>query len=102
MIFYQKKKLYIESYENILTYDISYKTSMGAKSLRIRYDKTHGLTKYLVLFDHGWFDKICDKIKYLIGKKVLLQVAFNHKIDSNNCLPIENILTFHNVIILIA
>ena len=34
-----KRKLYKEKYKNILIYDISYKTSTGAKLLRSRYDK---------------------------------------------------------------
>ena len=65
------KKPYKENYENI--YDISYKT--GAKSLGIRYNEIDWFTiiqnriRYLVLFDYGWFNKICDKIKYLISKK---------------------------------
>ena len=61
-------------HENISLYDISYKTSMGPKPLRIRFDKIDGFirvhggkSRYLVLFDHGLFDKICDKIKYLIS-----------------------------------
>ena len=65
------KKPYKENYEDI--YDISYKT--GAKSLGIRYNEIDWFTiiqnriRYLVLFDYGWFNKICDKIKYLISKK---------------------------------
>ena len=47
------KKLYKEKYKNILIYDISYKTSAGAKPLRIRFDKKDG------------FIKIHDKIRYL-------------------------------------
>ena len=52
------------------------------------------------------FDKICDKIKYLISEKSGIVASINHnlgkiKIDSYNSLPIEKILTFHNVIILI-
>ena len=60
----------------ISVYDISYKTSAGPKPLRIRFDKTDGFIRvdggeyrYLVLFDHGLFDKIYDKIKYLISEK---------------------------------
>ena len=74
------KKLYKEKKENILIYDISYKISTGAKSLRIRYDKVDGFIKihnkirYLVLFD-VWCDKICDRVKYLISKKVVLQIV---------------------------
>ena len=53
--------------ENILVYNISYKTSAGPKSLRIRFDKIDGFIrdldgeiKHLVLFDFGLFDEICD------------------------------------------
>ena len=60
----------------------------------------------LVLFDHGLFDKICDKTKYLISEKSGITDNINHnfgeiRIDSYNSLPIEKILTFHNAIILI-
>ena len=52
------------------------------------------------------FDKICDKIKYLISEKTGITDSINHnygkiRIYSNNSLPIEKILTFHNVLILI-
>ena len=66
------EKLYKEKHENILGYDISYKTSMSAKPLLIRYDeidgfiKVHNGIKYLVLLDCSWFDKICDRIKYFL------------------------------------
>ena len=49
------KKSYENSHENILIYDISYKTFMGAISLRIRFNKIDGFikiydgTRYLVL-----------------------------------------------------
>ena len=64
-------------YENISAYNISYKTPTGPKPLRIRFDGIDGFImllddniKLLILFDHGLFNKICDKIKYLISKKV--------------------------------
>ena len=67
-----EKKLY----KNISVYDISYKISTGPKPLRIRFDKIDGFIRvcggefrYLVLFDHGLFDEICDQIKYLISEK---------------------------------
>ena len=74
MIFYQTKKLYKDNY-NIL-----HKTSMGAKQLHIvgvmKYmDVLKLKIKYLVLFDSGQFDKIGDKIKHLICKKVALQIV---------------------------
>ena len=46
-----------KSYENILIYDISYKTLVGPKPLRIRFDKIYRFIKiypgarYLTLFD---------------------------------------------------
>ena len=65
-----------------------------------------GEFRYLVLFDHGLFDRFCDKIKYLISKKSGIADSINHnfgkiRINSYNSLPIEKKLTFHNVIILI-
>ena len=48
---------------------------MGAKPLRIRFNKvdtlikTHNGIKCLVLIYYGWFDKICDRIKYLVSEK---------------------------------
>ena len=62
--------------------------------------------KYLVLFDYGWFDKICDRIKCLICEKNGVKNNINHnfakiRIDSYKSLPTEKILTFHNVIIII-
>ena len=48
---------------------------MGAKQLRIRYKKINGFIKnhneirHLVFFDCDWFDKVCDRMKYLISEK---------------------------------
>ena len=53
-----------KSYESILVYDISYKTLIGAKLLRIRFDKINGFirvydqTRYLVLFGPEKYDTI--------------------------------------------
>ena len=69
-------------YENVSVCDISYKPSTGPKPFRIRFDKMDGFIRlhdgefrYLVLFNHGLFDKICCKIKYLISEKVVLQIV---------------------------
>ena len=81
--------------------NISYKTSMGAKPLGIRLNKIDGFIRfyggkfrYLVLFDHGLFGKICDKIKYLINEKCGTTDSTNQnfgqiRIDSYNSLSIE-------------
>ena len=50
--------------------------------------------------------KICDRIKYLITEKIVITDSANHnfariRIDSYNSLPIEKILTFHYVTLLI-
>ena len=103
ILFYEK------SYKNLLIYNISYKNFMGEKPLRIWFDKIDGFIKidngikYLVLLK---YNAIYDGIKYLISEKSGITDSINHnfpriKIDSYNSLPIEKMLTFHNVIILI-
>ena len=86
---------------------------MDPKPLRISFNKIDGFIRvcddefrHLVLFDYGLFDKICDKIKYLITERSGFTDSINHNfaeinIDSCNSLPVEKILTFHYVIILI-
>ena len=100
-----------EAYQNILFYGISCKRSTSPKPLHIRFDKTNGFIRVLngeiedlVLFDYELFDKICDRIKYLISKKNGITDSINHnfekiRIDSYNFLSIEKILTFNNVMI---
>ena len=65
--------------------------------------KTHNGIRCFASFDYGWFDKMYDRIKYLIGKKSDITDSINHnfgksRIRSNNSLPIEKFLTFLNVI----
>ena len=80
--------------------------------MRISFDKMDGFIKiydgirHLVLFNHLWYDKIYDRIRYLISEKSGITNSINHnfariRIDSHNSLPIEKILSFDNVIILI-
>ena len=107
------EKLYKENRENILIYDISYKTLTVAKPLRIRFDKINGFIKihdkirYLVLFDYVYCDKIlfdyvycdkiCNKIKYLLIQKSGIRDSMNNnnlenvRINSFDSLPIEKI-----------
>ena len=49
------------------------------------------------------YDEICNFIKYLISEKMVLQIVLiiilqKKRIDSYNSLPIEKLLTFHNII----
>ena len=104
--------------KSTLIYDISYKTSTGAKPLRVmfvqirlngfRLDgfiKIHDGIRYFVLFDCGWFDKICDRIKYLIGEKMVLLIILIIILQESKLvhteLSTEKIWTSHNVTILI-
>ena len=55
------------------------------KPLHIRFDKIDGFIipldgkiKHLVLFDYRLFNKICDKIKYLINKKSDITNSINY------------------------
>ena len=54
---------------------ISYKTLIGAKPLRIIFDKVDGFTgdygeaKYLVLIYSEKYDAIFDRIRYILGLK---------------------------------
>ena len=93
------EKLYKEKDKSILIYDISYKTRVKTRPLRISFNKidefikTQNGFRYLVLFDYGWFDKIFDAIKYLISDKSGITDSINHsfekiRIDSYNSLPI--------------
>ena len=72
----------------------------------IGFIKIYDEIRYSVLFNYGCCDKICDRFKYLISKKSVIadNISYNFgriRIDSYNSLPIEKILTFHNVIVLI-
>ena len=82
-----------KSHENILIYDISYKTLNDG-------------TRYLVLFCSEKYDVIYDRIRYLISLKSSITYVFFHhyektNVDSYDSLAIEETLTLHNVIRLI-
>ena len=70
-----------KSYENILTFDISYKTFMGAKALPIQFEKidrfikTYDGIRYLVLFAAERYNTIYEGINYLISEKVALHIV---------------------------
>ena len=58
-----------------MIYDISCKTFMAAKPLRIRFDeierciKIYDGIRYLVLFGSGWYCAIYNRFRYLISVK---------------------------------
>ena len=90
-----------KSFKNILVYDISHKTLMGAKPLHIRFDKIDGFirvydeTRYLVLFGAEKYDFIYNRIRYLIGvTSGVIYTFFNDyarfKVDSYDSLPVKH------------
>ena len=44
-IYFSEMFLAEKKFENILAYDVSYKTFMGSKPLRVRFDKIDGFIK---------------------------------------------------------
>ena len=99
-----------KSHENILIYDISYKTLIGSKPFRIRFDKMDGImriyawSRYLTLFGTKKHDVIYGRIRYLASLKssiicILSRYFLKIKVDSYNSLPIEKIFTLYNVMI---
>ena len=63
---------------------VSSPSKFGAQPSPVRYDKIDGFiktyngTRYLVLFDTGWFDKICDRAEYLISEINVTTDSINH------------------------
>ena len=96
-----------------MIYDISYKTLIGPKPLRIRFHKIDGFirifdgARYLVLFYPEKYDAINNRIRCLKSQKSGIayffpQITQKCKVGSYDFLPVEKILlTLHNVIILI-
>ena len=95
-----------------MVYNISYKTLIGSKPFRIRFDKifidkgfvrVYDGSRYLVLFGLEKYDVTCNRIRYLINLKSNITYVFSYynakiKVDSYDSLPLEKISTFHNVI----
>ena len=101
-----------KSRENILIYNISYKTLIGSKYLQVRFDKTDEITriydgiKYSTLFSTKKYDAIYDRIRCLISLKSSIPYIFSNyfakiKVKSYSSLSIEKQLTLYIVIILI-
>ena len=88
------------SYKNILIYGILCKNLIGAKPLRIMFNKVDEFirvydgTTYLVLFGPEKYDAIYNRIKYVISQKNGITFVFSHnyakiKIDSYDFSPLE-------------
>ena len=94
-----------------MIYDISNKTLINLKPLRIRFDEIDGFNRILNgTRDLPWFGSekyvaIYNRIRYILSQKSGITFVFSHsyatlKVDSNDFLPTEKRLTFRNVIIL--
>ena len=92
-----------KSHKNILIYDISYKTLIDPKPLRIRFNKVDGFiklydgSKYLVLLGPEKYDAICNRNRYLISLKCSITYVFSYyfakkRVDSYDYLAIENVI----------
>ena len=89
-----------KSLKNVLVYNISYKTLIGAKLLRIRFNEIdwfirvyHG-TRYLVLCGAEKYDFTYNRIIYLIGVKSGITFVISHnygkiKVELYDSLPLE-------------
>ena len=94
-----------KSHENFLIFEISYKTLLDSKRLRIRLDEivvfieNYDGNTYLTLLSSKKYDAICDRIRYLISLKSGTTNIFSHyfakiKVDSHDSLPIEKNIGF--------
>ena len=76
-----------------MIYDISYKTLIEAKPLRIRFDKTHGFiriydgTKYLVLLGPEKYDAIFKRTRYLLSIKSGITDVFSQYYVKSRLIP---------------
>ena len=89
-----------KSYENILVYNISYKSLNNSKPLCIRFDKIDGFirvyygTRYLVLLGSEKYDSIDNRIRYIISVKsgITYKISYNYpriKVDSYDSLLLK-------------
>ena len=86
-----------KSHENILVCDISYKTFLGKKPLRIRFDKiscvlVYDGNRYSIIFGPEKYDAIYSRIRHLISQKSGITYVISHncarvKVDSYDSLP---------------
>ena len=67
----QDKKLNESSYENVLVYDISYKTFTGAKPQRIRFDEIDGFIKIMMELDILYYLVLEDIIQFMVELNIL-------------------------------
>ena len=78
-----------KSQENILIYNSSYNTLIGAKPLSIRFNeinefiRVYNGTRYLVLFGPEKYDPTYNRIRHLIGQKSGITYVFSLYYEKN-------------------
>ena len=91
-----------KSNENILFYNISYKSLIAVEPLHIKFNKIDGFNRVydgtsLALFGREKFDFIYNRIRYLIGRKSGITSVFlkiiPKLVDSYDFLPLEKSMT---------
>ena len=98
-------------YENILIYNISYKTLISVNPLHIILDRIDEFSRkfdgarYLILLGPEKYDAIYNSIRYLISLKSCITYSFSlnygkMKINSYDSLHSEKTLTFYVIILL--
>ena len=60
-----------KSYENILVYDISYRTLIGAKPLCIRFDKVDGFIRVMIGITILYYSTLKNMMPFTIGLDIL-------------------------------
>ena len=99
-----------KSRKNIFIHNISHKTLICPKPLCVtfykvdEFNRVYDGTRYLLVFGPEKKDVFYNRIRYLIGLKscVTYVISRNYariKVDSYDSVPLEKILTLHNVII---
>ena len=96
-----------------MNFEILYRTLIGPKPLRIRFDKINGFIRIydgtrhsVVLLGSEKYDAIYNRIRYLISLKSSITYMFSYyfakiKVESYDSSPTGKRLTLHNVIIVI-
>ena len=101
-----------KSYQKILVITFFTIFLMGAKPLRIMFDKIDGCIRvydgirYLLFSGGEKYEFIYTRIRYLTGQKSSITYVTSHNyakinVDSYSPLSLEKALTFHRVILLI-
>ena len=66
-----------KSYENVLVYTISYKTLMGAKPMRIRFNKMDDVLEFMLELDIQYYLEVKTTIPFTTGLDLVRVISGN-------------------------